>query len=95
MNEKQIEAKLVQGVRANGGLCFKFISPGNAGVPDRIIIAPGGRVYFVELKTERGRPSEIQKRVMREMQKRGADVRLVKGLIAVEQFLEEMFSAKV
>ena len=40
MKESVIEARLVRLVRSRGGLCFKFVSPGNPGVPDRIVITP-------------------------------------------------------
>ena len=43
MREKTIEAKLVQAVRTKGGLALKFTSPGFDGVPDRLVLLPGGR----------------------------------------------------
>lgn len=90
MKETQIEAKLVRKVRALGGMCFKFTSPGNPGVPDRLILLPGGRVVFTELKTGVGRLSAVQKWQIGEMQKRGADVRVLRGLEAVNAFVEEV-----
>ena len=48
--EKDIEKSLVQMVRQHGGLCLKWVCPSWVGVPDRIILLPGGRVMFVELK---------------------------------------------
>lgn len=48
--EKDIEKRLVDMVRRRGGLCLKWVCPGWAGVPDRIVLLPGGRVIFVELK---------------------------------------------
>ncbi len=51
MKESTIEARLVREVKKRGGLCYKFVSPDNAGVPDRIVITPEGRTIFVELKT--------------------------------------------
>ena len=50
MLEKHIEQKLVQAVHRMGGLAPKFISPGWAGVPDRLILLPGGHLAFVEVK---------------------------------------------
>ena len=50
MREKQIEQQLVAAVRKRHGLCPKWVSPGLDGVPDRIILLPGGRVAFAELK---------------------------------------------
>lgn len=88
MKESQIEAKLGKMVRAKGGLYFKFVSPGNPGVPDRLILLPGGRIIFAELKTEIGRLAAIQKWQISEMQKRGADVRVLKGLEQVKAFAE-------
>ena len=52
--EKEIEAKLVERIRRRGGLCLKWVCPGWAGVPDRIILLPGGRVIFAELKRPKG-----------------------------------------
>lgn len=52
--EKDIEKKLVDVVRKRGGLCLKWVCPGWAGVPDRIVLLHGGRVIFVELKRPKG-----------------------------------------
>jgi len=90
MPESQIERRLVQGVKAKGGMCLKFTSPGTPGVPDRIVLTPDGRVYFVEIKTEIGHLASIQKWVIGEMQKRGADVRVLHGTDAVKEFLDEI-----
>ena len=61
MRESSIESYLVRKVKERGGLCYKFVSPGNPGVPDRIIITPAGETIYVELKTETGRLARIQK----------------------------------
>lgn len=50
MRERQIEQQLVASVRKRHGLCPKWVSPGLDGVPDRIILLPGKRIAFVELK---------------------------------------------
>lgn len=52
--EKEIEQALVRKVKAVGGLCLKWVCPGWAGVPDRIVLLPGGRIVFVELKRPKG-----------------------------------------
>ena len=93
MKESVIEARLVRLVRSRGGLCFKFVSPGNPGVPDRIVITPEGRTVYVELKTEVGRLAAIQKWQHAEMRKRGAEVRTLKGLDQVLAFVEEVLPA--
>ncbi|WP_026478186.1 VRR-NUC domain-containing protein [Alkaliphilus transvaalensis] len=50
MLESMVERKLVTEVKKRGGLAVKFVSPGLAGVPDRLVLFPGGRLAFVELK---------------------------------------------
>ncbi len=50
MREKTVEAALRKAVEDEGGLCLKWVCPGHTGVPDRIILFPGGVIAFVELK---------------------------------------------
>ena len=90
MQESQIERRLAQGVKAKGGMCMKFTSPGLPGVPDRIVLLPDGRVIFIELKTKSGRLAAVQRWVISAMRARGADVRVLHGLDQVKSFLEEV-----
>lgn len=64
MREKAIEAKLVRAVRQLGGLAPKFISPGLDGVPDRLVLLPGGRIAFIELKApdKKMRPLQVRRK---------------------------------
>lgn len=59
--EKDIEKRLVREVKKLGGLCLKWVSPGNSGVPDRIVLMPGGKAIFVELKRPGGREGALQR----------------------------------
>lgn len=52
--EKEIERKLVEIVKRHGGKCLKWVCPGWRGVPDRILLLPGGKVIFAELKRPKG-----------------------------------------
>ena len=90
MLEKQVERRLVEGVKKLGGLCIKFVSPGMPGVPDRIIVTATGRVIFAELKSDTGRLSKLQRHTIEQLRQRGADVRVVKGLDAVKALLAEI-----
>lgn len=74
--EKEIERKLKVLVEGRlGGLCLKWMCPGWSGVPDRILLLPGGRVYFVELKRPKGsRTSELQKWWKRKLEALGFTV---------------------
>lgn len=60
MREKQIEQKLVQSVRKSGGMCLKFVSPNFDGMPDRLILLPGGKIAFAELKAPGKKPRPLQ-----------------------------------
>lgn len=95
MRERDIEASLVRMVRKRGGLCYKFVSPGNDGVPDRIVVTPDGRTIYVELKSESGRLSALQTRQLQELRRRSADVRVLKGLEQVRAFVEEVMPNEV
>ena len=61
MKEKDVEAYLVWAVEMQGGVTYKFRSPSNRGVADRIVCLPNGETWFVELKAPRGRLSPLQK----------------------------------
>ncbi len=91
MKESYIEKQLEKTVREKGGLCFKFVSPGNPGVPDRIVITPDGRTIYIELKAETGSLQKIQEWQIERIRKCGADVRVIKGLQAVKDFVREVF----
>lgn len=60
MREKVIEQKLVQAVKKAGGLAVKFTSPGLSGMPDRLVILPGGKMAFVEVKAPEMKPRPLQ-----------------------------------
>lgn len=90
MTEREIEKKLVDGVRKLGGRAYKFVSPGNDGVPDRIVVLPGRPPKFIELKTETGRLSSLQNVQIKRLKDLGQDVRVLYGLEDVKRFLEEM-----
>lgn len=72
--EKDIEQKLVKEVKLRGGLCPKFTSPGFDGVPDRIVLLPGGRIGFVEVKAPGKEPRPLQLYRHRQLQALGFQV---------------------
>jgi hypothetical protein len=75
--ERQIEQRLVRKVKEAGGVALKWVAPSTAGVPDRIVFLPGGRVMFVELKRPGGKRSAIQVHMCKLLEQLGADVRVV------------------
>ena len=52
--EKELEAKLVRAIKARGGFALKWVSPGTTGLPDRIVLLPGARIAFIEMKRPKG-----------------------------------------
>ena len=93
-SEREIEAYLVKSVKNKNknGLCMKWTSPGNAGVPDRIVIVPGGDVYFVELKAEGKREnlSPLQRNFIDKLKNLNCDVRVIASFQEVDKFIEEV-----
>lgn len=89
MLEKDIEKLLVNGVRKLGGRAYKWVSPGNDGVPDRIVIFPNQAPIFVELKTEKGKLSPLQTVQIDRLMSLGQHVEVLYGLDGVKRFLEE------
>lgn len=92
MLEKEVEKFLVREVKKLGGISFKFISPGNAGVPDRIVILPIGKVIFVELKTDKGKLTKLQEVQIKKISDLGADARVLRGIEGVKEFINEIQS---
>ncbi|MCC8124333.1 MAG: VRR-NUC domain-containing protein [Akkermansia sp.] len=71
MREKVIEKKLVDEVRRRGGICPKFVSTGFDGMPDRIVMMPGGNCGFVEVKAPGKKPRALQESRHRKLEALG------------------------
>lgn len=95
MKEAEVERRMGKMVKKRGGQFYKFVSPGMPGVPDRIMIIPGGKVWFVELKTTVGSVQRIQKWVHEQLEKVGCNVRIVRGWDDAKAFVEEVFKDAV
>jgi hypothetical protein len=93
MREKEIENYLRDKVKKAGGKAYKFESPGNDGVPDRIVLFPGNQIYFVELKASGKKPRPLQIKQMRDIQNFGCDVRVIDSRDGVDQFINEVVKA--
>lgn len=90
MREKDIEKILVLEVKKLGGRAYKWTSPGNDGVPDRIVIFPNRAPVFVELKTEKGRLTPLQAVQIDRLQELGQTVFVAKGIDGVSDFFQRM-----
>lgn len=95
MLERDIERRLVDGVKKLGGRAYKWVSPGSNGVPDRIVILPGGKIIFIELKTTTGRLTDLQKMQHKWLTRLGCDVRTVYGADDVQRFIESLINDRM
>jgi len=88
-SERVTEAYLVKSVRKLGGLCLKFTSPQNKGVPDRLCLLPGGLIFFVEVKSEGIKPSSLQLAAHSAIEACGFKVFVVDTKTKVDKLMEE------
>jgi hypothetical protein len=87
MRERDIEAYLRVKVKALGGTAYKFVSPGHAGVADRLVLLPGGVVWFIEVKAPGGRLSPLQMLFARRMDELGMQYRTIWSKEDVDEWL--------
>ena len=90
MREKTVEQKLVQAVRAKGGVCWKFVSPSTVGVPDRVVILPGGHIGFVEVKAPGEKPRPVQVIRIEQLRGLGATCLVLDDISEVEAVCDEI-----
>ena len=90
MREKEVEKKFVKAVKSEGGVCWKFTSPETAGVPDRIVLMPEGRIAFVELKAPGEKPRKLQLSRHRLLRRLGFKVYVLDALEDIEKIISEM-----
>ena len=86
MSEKSLEQYLVRQAAKHGHLCYKWVSPSQRGVPDRILIAPTGAVTFIELKNPEGtgKLSPLQLVTINKLTDHGCDVRVLSSKEGVD-----------
>ena len=90
MREKIIERKLVDAVKSLGGLAPKFVSSGFDGMPDRIILMPGGHMAFVEVKAPSKVPRPLQEARHRMLRQLGFKVYVLDGEDQIGGILDEI-----
>ena len=96
-SEKQIEKYLKKKITEQSGLCLKRVSPGTAGVTDRIVIMPKGHIYFAELKAEgkKNNLSEVQKVFMKKLDNLSCNIRVISSYDEVDEFIKEVIANEV
>lgn len=84
MLEKNLQKKILQFCKTIGILAFKVESQSTTGFPDLLVIKPCGKVYFIEVKTETGRLSKMQKVILERLEKQNANAHTI---YSFEQFV--------
>ena len=90
MREKTIEKKLILAIKDMGGIAPKFMSPGFDGMPDRIVLLPGGRMGFVEVKAPGKVPRPLQEARHRVLRLLGFKVYVLDRAERINQILEDI-----
>ena len=88
MKESTIESNFVKQVKAMGGMAIKLISPNFAGLPDRLVLLPHSRMFFVELKATGQKPRPLQIAVHRKLRKLGFTVYVIDSNEKVKELLQ-------
>ena len=88
--ESRIERHLRVSVKKMGGMAVKFISPGLDGVTDRIVLLPGRKIAFVELKAPGKKPRPLQIKRMRQLECLGFPVFVIDGVEQIGGVLDEI-----
>ncbi|MCM8710823.1 VRR-NUC domain-containing protein [Clostridium sp. SYSU_GA19001] len=91
MKESKIEKALKNKVEEMGGMALKFVSPGMAGIPDRIVLIPKGSVVFIELKAPGKKLRPLQLKRKSQLELLGFKVYIIDSLQGIDGFVREVF----
>ena len=93
MREKQIEQKLTLMVKKAGGIAPKLVSPSFAGMPDRLVLLPGGVFAFAELKAPGMKPRPLQVARHEMLRRMGFKVYVIDGVEQIGGMIDELQTA--
>ena len=93
MLEKEIEKKFALAVKRTGGIAPKFVSPGFAGMPDRLVLLPDGVIAFAELKAPGQKPRPLQEARHRLLRRLGFRVYVIDSEDQIGGMLHELLSS--
>jgi hypothetical protein len=93
MREREIEQKLVRAVKDMGGLAPKFVSPGLDGMPDRLVLLPGGHMGFIEVKAPGKKPRALQEARMRMLRELGFRAFVLDKTDQIGRILDEIHTS--
>lgn len=93
MLEKTIEKKLREAVKKVGGIALKFVSPSYAGMPDRLILFPDGKVAFAELKAPGKKPRALQEAQHKLLHSLGFRVYVIDSVEQIGGMIDELHAS--
>lgn len=93
-SEKTLEARLVREVKALGGTALKFTSQFHRGIPDRIILMPGRKTTFAEMKSTGKKPTKLQVIAIDQLRKMGYPVRVIDSTESLNELINELRNEK-
>lgn len=88
ISEKILEKKLVEGVKKLGGKALKFSSITDTSYPDRLVLLPGGKTFWVELKSTGCKQTKLQELRSRELRELGFATFLIDSESGLHMILE-------
>ena len=94
-SEKLVERKLREAVETLGGKAVKLTSQLHRGLPDRLILLPEGKAFFVEVKSTGRKPTKLQQAVHRDLCAMGFQVFVVDCLAGMEKAVALMDRAVI
>lgn len=93
MLEKTLEHQLVREASRRKGLAVKLSSVGFAGLPDRLLLFPGGRMLFVELKAPGKKPRALQLYMHRKLRALGFVVKTIDSQEGIKEVMDYAVSS--
>lgn len=90
-SEKLVERTLVNAVQQEGGLCIKLLTHLFIGLPDRLVLLPGGKIFFVELKTTGLKPRKIQEVVHNKLRALGFSVYIIDNTNDAKNIIKQAY----
>lgn len=90
MLEKEIESRLSKSVKSVGGIALKFVSPGFAGMPDRLVLLPDEKIAFVELKANGKKPRALQLARHKMLKRLGFKVYVIDDVKQIGEMIDEI-----
>lgn len=90
-SEKATEKTLKSEVEKRGGLCLKLLPFQFSGLPDRLCLLPGGKIFFAEIKDVKEVPSKLQLKVKKSLEKLGFKVYVVRTIFDIEKIFNKSY----